>query len=250
MSKVNKNKNLQDILKSIDTKEMMNLGLHLGHKTSKRHPKMIPFILGIRNNISIIDLEKTKDKLKEALIFLDREISNGKNILFVGTPIQLKDLVKNIAKKSDMPYVVERWIGGTFTNFEQIKKRIDYYKDLEEKFAKGAFSKYTKKEKQKIEKELENLRKKFEGLKKVEKLPDIVFICDLVKNELAAKEAKKVGIKVIAICDTNSNPDLADFPIPASDDGRSAVEYILDKILKVINLAKEKYEISSRNKKT
>jgi len=224
----------------IDIDEMMSLGLHFGHKISKCHPKMKPYILGVRSNIHIIDLEKTKEKLEEALRFIQKIISEQKTILLIGTKIISKNLVKEIALECNLPYISERWLGGTFTNFETISKRIKYLKDLEKKEKEGFFEKYTKKEKQQFKKELERLRKKFEGIKNLEKLPDAIFICDMEKGATVIKEARKKEIKIVAIADTNVDLTLADYPIPASDDGISSVKYILEKIKEVILRVKKK----------
>jgi small subunit ribosomal protein S2 len=230
---------------NLDVEEMAKAGLHFGHKTSKVHPKMFPFIFGVRNTIHIIDLEKTKEKFKEALKFIQKLISENKTILFVGTTPQIKELIKEIATELDFPYVNERWLGGTFTNFEVIKKRVEYLKELEKKKSEGYFEKYTKKEKMKIEKEIERLNKKFGGLRKMEKLPDAVFICNMVKDKLAVKEAREKGVKIIAISDTNADPTLADYPIPANDDAISSVKYILEKVKEVI--LGQKSKVKSQN---
>ena len=139
-----------------------------------------------------------------------------------------------------MPYVVNRWLGGTFTNFATIKKRIEYFKDLEKKKIEGELEKYTKKEKAKFDQELENLRIKFEGIKNMEKLPDAIFILDMKKDALVVREAKRRGVKVIGVSDTNVDPTLADYPIPANDDAISSVKYILGKVKEVVVKAKPK----------
>jgi len=194
----------------------------------------------VRNTVHIIDLEKTKQKFEEALKFIQQLASENKTILFVGTKPQVKDLVKEIAEKLGYPYVNERWLGGTFTNFEVIRKRAEYLKDLEKKKAEGFFEKYTKKERLEIEKKIQKLEKKFGGIKEMERLPDAIFICDMVKDKLAVKEAREKGIKIIAISDTNADPTLADYPIPANDDSISSVKYILEKVKEVILKAKQK----------
>jgi small subunit ribosomal protein S2 len=232
----------------LETEEMAKAGLHFGHKTSKLHPKMLPYIFGARNNIHIIDLEKTKEKLKEALNFIQELIKEKKVILIVGTKIQLRELVKEFANQFNFPYINYRWLGGTFTNFNVIKKRVEYLKELEEKKEKGEFEKYTKKEKMILEKKFLKLKDKFEGIKNLEKLPDAVLILDMEKERLAVKEARKMGIKIIAISHTNVDPTLADFPIPANDDAISSVEYILDKIKEAI--LKVKKDETRENKKT
>ena len=218
----------------LDTEEMAQAGVHFGHRTSRVHPKMQPYLYGVRNTVHIIDLEKTKEKFEEALKFIQELISENKILLLVGTKIQVKDLVKEIAKDCSLPYVNERWLGGTFTNFEIIKKRIEYFKDLEKKKAAGELEKYTKKERAKIDQEIRDLEIKFGGIKNLEKLPDAILVLDMKKDEAAVKEARMKGVKVIGISDTNVDPTLADYPIPANDDAISSVKYILEKIKEVI----------------
>jgi len=226
----------------LDVVEMAKAGLHFGQRVSRTHPKMLPYILGIRNTIHIIDLEKTLPKLQEALEFIQKLASEGKVLLFVGTKVQIKNLVKETAETCGMPYVIERWPGGTFTNFQVMAKRIEYFKELERRKAEGELEKYTKKERMKIDEELRRLKEKFEGLKGLSKLPDAVFVCDMIKDHGAVKEARTKDIPVIAICDTNTDPSLVDYPIPANDDAISAVKYILDKVKEVI-LKNSKFQI-------
>jgi len=228
----------------IKVEEMAAAGLHFGHRTSKVHPKMEPYFYGIRNTVHIIDLEKTAEKLKEALKFIQELISENKTLFLVGTKIQVKDLIESIAKDCSLPYVTNRWLGGTFTNFETILKRIEYFKDLEKKRVEGELEKYTKKEKAKIDQELKKLEIKFGGIKNLEKLPDAIFVLDMKKDALAVKEARMKGIKVIGISDSNTDPTLADYPIPANDDAISSVKYILEKVAEVIKKAKAKQKRS------
>jgi len=218
----------------INVEEMAEAGLHFGHKTSKTHPKMAPYIFGVRNTINIIDLEKTKEKLESALKFIQELISENKVLLLVGTKVQAKDLVKDMAIECGLPYVSNRWLGGTFSNFGIIQKRVVYFKDLENKKALGELDKYTKKERLGFDKELKDLEIKFGGIRNMEKLPDAIFVCDMIEDELAIKEAKMKGIKTIAICHTNVDPTLVDYPIPASDDAVSSVKYILEKVKEII----------------
>ena len=224
----------------INLEEMAKTGLHFGHRTSKCHPKMKPYLAGVKNTIHIIDLEKTAQKLTEALNFVQEIILQNKILLLVGTKIQVKGLVKEIATDLGLPYVNERWLGGTFTNFEVIKKRIVYFKDLEKKRAEGGFEKYTKKERSDIDQKLKDLEIKLGGIKNMERLPDAIFVLDIKKDETAIREAKKKGIPVIGIAHTNTDPTLADYPIPANDDAISSVKYILDKVKEVILKAKPK----------
>jgi len=223
---------------NLNVEEMAQSGLHFGHKISKIHPKMKPYIYGIRNSVHILDLEKTKEKFEEALKFIQELIKEKKTLLLVGTKIQIKDLVKSIAKDCNLPYVNERWLGGTFTNFETIKKRVEYFKDLEKKKSTGELEKYTKKERAKIDQELKNLEINFGGIRELSKLPDVIFVVDMKKDFLAIKEAKKKDIKVVGIADTNIDPELADYPILANDDAISSVKYILEKVKEVILKAK------------
>ncbi len=224
----------------ISAEDMAEAGLHFGHQTSKTNPKMKQYIFGARNSIHIIDLEQTAEKLKEALKFIADIVSKGGILLFVGTKIQIKDLVKNTAIECGMPYISERWLGGTFTNFGTLSKRIEYFRELEKKRAGGELDKYTKKERSDFDKKINKLEMKFGGTKELAKLPDAIFICDMKKDEIALKEAKKKGIKVIGIAHTNVDPTLADYPVPANDDAIPSIKYILEKVKDVILKVKSK----------
>lgn len=224
---------------NLNLEEMAKAGLHFGHRTSRVHPKMKPYIYGVRNTIHIIDLNKTLEKFKEALEFIQELISENKILLLVGPKVQIKDLVKNIALDCKLPYVSERWLGGTLTNFKTIKKRIEYFKELERKKKDRELEKYTKKERADMDKELKELEIKFGGIKELEKTPDAIFVVDTRKEALAVNEAGKKGIKTIGITDTNVDPTLVDYPIPANDDAISSVKYILEKVKEVILKAKK-----------
>lgn len=232
-----KTQKIKDEKINTNLEDMAQAGLHLGHRTSKTHPKMQTYIFGIRNDIHIIDVEKTAEKLKEALEFIKKLISEGKTLFLVGTKIQAKNLVKEAGKETGLPYVAERWLGGTFTNFDTIKKRLAFFKELERKKEKGELEKYTKKERAKINQKLQDLEKKFGGIKELEKLPDAIFVLDMKKDGLAIKEAATKKIAVIAIADTNVDPTPADYVIPANDDAVSSVKYILEKVKEVIKKA-------------
>ncbi len=218
----------------IDPKEMLKAGVYFGHKTTKINPKMAPYIAGTKNNVHIIDVEKSAKKLEEALKFIQELRASGKILLFVGTKIQVKKLVKDIAEEYDLPYVNEKWVGGGFTNFKEISKRIEYYNNLEKKKNEGELGKYTKKERAEIDKEIQRLEKNFGGIKKMNKLPEAIFVLDMKKDNLAVKEARMKGIVVIGIADTNVDPTLADYPIPANDDAISSIKYILDKVAEAL----------------
>jgi len=224
---------------NLNKEEMAQAGLQSGHSVSKLHPNMKPYVSGIKNTIHIIDLEKTIEEFSKALSYIAIIISEGKNLLIVGTKVPLKNLVKENAEDMGLPYVNTRWLGGTFTNFETILKRVNRFIQLEKEKAEGSLLKYTKRERIKIDQEIENLRIKFEGIRNMSKLPEAVLILDMKKDLTAAKEARKKGIKIIALCDTNIDPDLADYPIPANDDAISAVKYILEKIKEVVLKSKK-----------
>jgi len=224
----------------VSPEDIMKTGVHLGHTTSKFNPKMTPYIMGVKNKVHILDPQKIAEKLVEALKFIEKAVAENKKILLVGTRPPMKNLVRDIAEGCDIFYINERWLGGTFTNFETIQKRIKYFRELEEKKKKGELDKYTKKEQLEIDEEIKKLERRFRGIKNMEKLPDIVFIVDMKHNELAAREARKKGITIIGLCDTNIDPTLADYPIPGSDDAISSVKYILGKLQEVILKTKKK----------
>jgi len=224
---------------NLDIKEMAEAGLHFGHQTSKTHPKMKPFIHGTRNSINLIDLDKTKEGLEKALEFIKKEISENKTLLVVGTKIQARRLVEDFGKEHDLTYVNERWLGGTISNFEIIKKRIDYFNELQRKKETGELEKYTKKERGQFDLELGRLEKKFKGIRNLEKLPDIVFVLDITKDALTIKEAKSKEITTIGVCDVNSDPSSVDWAIPANDDSVSSIRYILNKLSESVKKGEE-----------
>lgn len=218
----------------ISIEAMLKNGVHFGHQKSRKDPRMEEFIFTTRKGISIIDLQKTLERLEEALEFVRKIKGEGKKIILVGTKKQVKDIVKSAASRSGMPYVVERWLGGTLTNFKVIKGRTRYLKDSQEKLTQGEYKKYTKLEQIKKSEELEKLEKKMGGIKHLDEMPGAVFVTDVKEDELAIKEAKKVNVPVIALVDTNVNPTLVNYPIPANDDAISSVRLLLSYICKVI----------------
>ncbi|BFT95008.1 MAG: 30S ribosomal protein S2 [Minisyncoccus archaeiphilus] len=215
--------------------EMIAAGLAFGHQKSKLHPKMKNFVTKPKDKVYLIDLEKTVEKFNKALDFLKQMKAEGKTFLFVGTKVATKGLILDTAKKTNSFFVTERWIGGTFTNFKEIRKRINLFKELEAKLNDPDVNKkYVKKERMKIAKDIERMQIKFGGIKGMEKLPDVIFIADMDKESMAVKEAREVGVKIVAISDTNTNPNLADYAIPANDDAYSSVAYILSKVEEVL----------------
>lgn len=214
--------------------EMMKNGVHFGHQKSRRNPKMDEYIFTTKKGINILDLQKTQERVNQALEFIKALRAGGKQILFVGTKIQAKNLVQDIARATDMPFVVERWLGGTFTNFKVIRGRTRYLTESEDKLARGEFKKYTKFEQMKKIEELEKMEKRMGGIKHMTELPAAIFATSIKEDILAITEAKKMGIPVIAIADTNVNPSLVDYPIPANDDAISSIRLILSYAYKAI----------------
>lgn len=214
--------------------EMMKAGVHFGHQKARRNPKMDEYIFTTRKGINILDLQKSQEKIKEALDFIVSVKKSGKSILFVGTKIQAKDLVRDMANALQMPFVSERWLGGTFTNFKVIRGRTRYLVDSEGMLARGEFKKYTKFEQMRKMEELEKMEKRMGGIKNMADLPGAVFAASIKEDNLAITEAKKMGIPVIAIADTNVDPSQIDFPIPANDDAISSLRLILSYVYKAI----------------
>ncbi|MFH1451277.1 MAG: 30S ribosomal protein S2 [bacterium] len=218
----------------INLDEMAQAGLQVGHRVSYCHPKMKPYIQTIRGGIAVINLEKTAELMEEAFRFIEKLIAEKKILILVGTKVQMKNLVKNTAKECGLSYIDNRWIGGFLTNFETIKKRATFLKDLESKRASGEFEKYTKKEKAQFDKKIKDLGIKFGGVKNLERFPDAIFFLDMQKDIIGIKEARQKGVKIIALADANINPNLADYPIPANDDAISAVSYVLARLKTVL----------------
>ena len=210
--------------------EMIKAGVHLGHSRTKRNPLMGRFVAGMRNNVEIIDLFKTKEMFASARDFLKDLASRGKLVLFVGTQPAAKKAVKEAGEMSNFPAVTDRWIGGTLTNFKVILKRIENMERLEREKAGGEFEKYTKKERMKFEEEIVSLKKKFDGLRLLKSLPDAVFVVNIVHDDLAVREASRMKIPVVALCDTDSDPRMVNYPIPSNDDALPAIRYMMGRI--------------------
>lgn len=218
------------MLKLPSLTEMLEAGMHFGHKTSRWHPKMDPFIFGVSSDVHIINLEKTTSLLQDALNTITDITSRGGVVLFVGTKIQAKDIVKKYAEESGMPYVTERWLGGTLTNFKQIKDSIKRFKSLKDKRDKGELKKYTKKEQLLLSREIDELETKVGGIQDMTRVPEAMFVIDVKNEKTAILEAKVTGTQVIAVCDTNINPSKIDKVIPANDDAVKSIE-ILSKLV-------------------
>ena len=220
-------------------KEMLKAGMHFGHRTSKWHPKMEPFIFTSNKGVHIIDLVKTQKHLADALDFIKESVSKNKTILLVGTKTQIKEPLKKIAQEVNMPYITERWLGGSLTNFSVIKNSIKKYKDLLEKKQAGKLGKYTKKEQLEFDRKIAKLETNVGGLATLTKIPDIIFIWDLKKEKTALAEAKKKNITLVAVCDTNVNPEGIDYIIPANDDATKGIKLMLKLIKEAIEEGKK-----------
>ena len=225
--------------KIIDMKELLEAGAHFGHKTSRWHPKMAQYIHSKRQDTHIINLEKTVAGLEEALALTKKIAKDGKKILFVGTKKQLKSIVKEAAESVDMPYVTERWVGGTLTNVETVNRQIKKVKDLERRMKTGELeARYSKLEVQRFQEEIAVLNTRYGGIKDMTDQPAAIIVTDACEDKNAIKEAKTLHIPVIAICDTNVDPTDIDIVIPANDDSTKAEKLILDYFVEAIKSAK------------
>jgi small subunit ribosomal protein S2 len=211
-------------------KQLLEAGVHFGHQTRRWNPKMKQFIFTDRNGIHIIDLQQTVTRLNEAYRFVTQLVMNGDTILFIGTKKQAQEAVEREATRSGQYYVNQRWLGGMLTNFQTIQLRIRYLRELEKRKEQGEFERLTKKEAQKLQDELDRLQRIFGGIKDMRRLPGAVFVIDTRKEHTAVLEARRLEIPVIALADTNCDPDEMDYPIPANDDAIRAVALLCSKI--------------------
>ena len=225
----------------VDIKALLESGAHFGHKTSRWHPKMAPYIHSKRQGGHIINLEKTVEALEAALPELTKIAASGKKILFVGTKKQLKEITKNAADSVEMPYVTVRWIGGILTNVETVNKQIKKLKDLERRMASGELeARYSKLEVQRYQEEIDTLNERYGGIKEMTEQPAAVIVVDAMQDKNAIKEVAALHIPVFAICDTNVNPTGIDYVIPANDDAIKSVQLILDYMVAAIKEGKAK----------
>ncbi len=215
--------------------ELFEAGAHYGYKKMRRHPSVLPFLYGIKNGVDIFDLEKTLKALDEAKARISEVISSGGKILFVGSKNEGKDLLKRTAESVGMPYVHGRWIGGTLTNFKEIRKRVTHMTSLKDKEQSGEFAKYTKKEQLLLKREIEKLDVMFGGIVDMESLPKFLFIIDPLVEVTAMREARQLGIPVIALANTDCNFAEIDYPIPANDASRKTIQLVLDEIASAVN---------------
>ncbi len=224
--------NLRDI---VTIKQLLEAGAHFGHQTSRWNPRMKKYIFTKRNGIHIIDLEQTASMLTKACEFIQQVAADGGRILFVGTKKQAHESIEEESKRCGMYYVKERWIGGVLTNFTTIQARIDYLVRLEDQQSRGEFNRLPKKEALKLEEKIARLNRQMGGIKEMTSLPEALFIVDLAKERIALAEAKRIGIPVVAIADTNCNPDEIDYPVPANDDAIRAIRLICSTIADAVN---------------
>jgi len=230
-------------------KQLLEAGAHFGHNRSRWNPKMKRFIFGERSKIYIVDLEKTVEFLGYARDFLKDIASKGEAILFVGTKKQAQDVIFEAAERSGMFFVNARWLGGTLTNFKTIRNSIKRLKDIEAMQQDGTFEAVTKKERIILTKEMDKLKKNLQGIVEMKKMPGALFIVDARKEAIAVKEAKKLSIPIVAILDTNADPDLIDYPVPANDDAMRAIRLITGLITDSIIEGKKQFDKLEVNKK-
>jgi len=222
--------------------ELLEAGVHFGHSRGRWNPKMAPFLYGVRQGIHIIDLNKTLFYLRQAYHFVADSVAQGAEVLFVGTKKQAKDIIKEEAERCGAHYVNERWVGGLLTNFATVRKSILKLQTLERMEAEGVFDVLPKKEVKALRKKMERLRKLYGGIINMKRLPDIIWVVDTVREHIAVQEAKKLGITVVAIADSNCDPDVIDYPIPGNDDAIKSIKLLTSKIANAVLEGKTRRE--------
>jgi small subunit ribosomal protein S2 len=220
-------------------RDMLANAVHFGHKSSKWNPKMAPFLFTKRNGVHVFDLNKTYEGLNKATDFLKEAVKQGQTVLFVSTKQQAMTLIREEAEKCGMPYVTSKWIPGLLTNFKTIRARVRHMQKLKADRESGEFEKYTKKEALKFDKEIQKLENALGGVESLDKLPKIVFILDLVRDRIAAQEAKKIGATVVAVADSNSDPEGVDYVIPGNDDAIKSIHYLVSAVSTAIQDGKK-----------
>jgi small subunit ribosomal protein S2 len=211
-------------------KALVDAGVHFGHRVSRWNPKMQPYIHGKRNMIHLIDVRETMKGLLLAKRLISQTVASGKDVLFVGTKRQAKTIIEAEAQRAGMHYVSERWLGGTLTNFRTIRARLNRLDELEKLWESGQIDTYSKKMKSTLQREMDKIKANLSGIRKMERMPGVMFIVDTRREHIAVKEAKKLGVKTIALIDTDSDPDLIDLPIPGNDDAMRAIELVVHEL--------------------
>ena len=234
---------------SIGLKELLEAGVHFGHQTRRWNPKMKPFIFDARNGIHIIDLSKSLAQLEAACDFLVSTVSKGRKVLFVGTKKQAQQAVKETAREAGQFFVTERWLGGTLTNFQTVKQSIKRLKEIEKMEADGSINAYVKQEQSVIRREASRLHKYFDGIRAMDQMPGAMFVVDVKREHNAVAEARKLGIPVVAIVDTNCDPDLVDYPIAGNDDAIRSVRMILATVGQSVTRGQAEFESKSSRRK-
>jgi small subunit ribosomal protein S2 len=234
---------------NIGIKELLEAGVHFGHQTRRWNPKMKQFIFDARNGIHIIDLSKTAKQLEEACEFLATTVRKGGQVLFVGTKKQAQEAVREAAKACNQLYCVERWLGGTLTNFQTVKRSIARMKQIEKMETDGSINNYVKQEQSMIRREHARLQKHFEGIRSMERFPAAMFVVDIKREHNAVNEARRLKIPIVALVDTNCDPDLVSHPIAGNDDAIRSVRLILTALVQTISAARNEYESKSSRRK-
>ena len=241
-------------MNQVTMKDLLSAGVHFGHQTSKWNPKMKPYIFGARNGIYIVDLQKTVKMAQKALEFMRNSAAEGKTIMLVGTKTQAKDVVKEEAVRSGSYYVTFRWLGGLLTNFQTIKKGMERLEEIEKMKTDGIYELLSKKEVSKLEKEREKLAETFSGIRGMKKMPDIMFVVDPSHEEIAVKEAKRMGMPVVGLVDTNCDPDPVDYIIPGNDDAIKSIKlfatFVADAIIEGRAIFQEKLRAGEATSET
>jgi len=224
-------------------RQLLEAGVHFGHQTKRWNPKMKRFIFGSRSGIYIIDLEKTEEHLKAACDFLEDLTAKGRQVIFIGTKKQARPILAAEAKRAGMPYVVTRWLGGTLTNFQTIKANIDRLRILRKQREDGFFERISKKDAKRFSRELDRLEEHFSGLADVDRLPGCLFVVDIKREEIAVREANRLEIPIVAICDTNADPDLIAYPIPGNDDAIRSIRLITSLVVESMLAGRRRFEV-------
>jgi small subunit ribosomal protein S2 len=223
-------------------RDLLEAGVHFGHSKGRWNPKMAPYLYGVRNGIHIVDLNKTVVYLEQAYNLIADSVAQGADVLFVGTKKQAKDVIKEEAERAGVPYVNERWVGGLLTNFRTVRKSILKLHTLERMEAEGVFDVLPKKEVRELRRTMERLRKLYGGIVNMDRIPSIMWVVDTVREAIAVQEAKKLGITVVAIADSNCDPDLIDYPIPGNDDAIKSIKLLTSKIADAVLEGKQRRE--------
>lgn len=232
---------------NITVKDLLDAGVHFGHQTRRWNPRSKPYVYDHRSGVSIIDLEKTFSQIEKSAAFLEQIVASGKDVMFVGTKRQAQEILREAANLCSMPFCVNRWLGGTLTNFETIQTSLKKYKKFLNMESSGELDKLYAKEAAAIRREMDRMNRNFEGIKDIRKLPGAAFIVDIKNEEIAVAECRKLGIPVVAIVDTNSDPTLVDYPIPANDDAVKSIRLITEVLIEAIQNGLSRRTIQVKN---